>query len=833
MKNIFLILLALCTLSSNAQLQDNTNPVIIDYDEPQKYEIGGIEVSGNTFTPDNIIVLVAGLTKGQSITIPGDDISLAIDKLWKQQRFSDIEIGILKTEGSKIFLNIHVKERPRLSKYSIKGLKKAETNNVRDEISLTKNQLITEDLVNATRREIKEYFHEKGYYTVNTTFKQEEDPEKPNYQILRIDINRGKKVKLQDIVFVGNDNVEDKKLRKLLKPKRKYKKLNLFASSKFVTETYEETKPAILQTYSSLGYRDASLLYDSVIQVAEDRVVLKIGINEGIKYYFRDIKWTGNTKYRTSLLDTLLGIKRGDVYDQSKLESKLFMSENGFDISSLYMDDGYLFFNVNPVEILVEGDSIDLEMRIYEGKQATVSRVTVVGNDKTSDFVALRVIRTRPGDKFSRSDIQRSMRELAQLGFFDPEGLDVNPVPNPQNGTVDIEYRVTEKPSDQIEASGGWGGFGGFVGTLGLTLNNFSSRKMFEKGGWNPIPAGDGQKLSIRAQSNGPQFQGYNFSFTEPWLGGKKPNSLSVSLFHNVQSTFSFESDRPKFTTSGATIGFGKQLKFPDDYFSFQSSVTYQRYGLNDWANFGSAELGFTNGVANNLSFTNVLARNSTNHPIYPTEGSSFSASVQMTPPFSLFSNNKDFTSPDLSAQDRFKWIELVKTKFSGQWFLGIGQGKRQLVVSPAYRFGAVSPWNKDVGYSPFELFRVGGSGLSNFVLYGTDIISQRGYDEGRVSDPVAGQQGLPIYTKYTLEVRYPLTVGQSSTIYAQTFLEAGNAYRSFEEFNPFNVRRAGGVGVRLFLPMFGLLGVDYAWAMDPLPQEQGGQFHFFIGQQF
>jgi outer membrane protein insertion porin family len=833
MKNIFLILLALCTLSSNAQLQDNTNPVIIDYDEPQKYEIGGIEVSGNTFTPDNIIVLVAGLTKGQSITIPGDDISLAIDKLWKQQRFSDIEIGILKTEGSKIFLNIHVKERPRLSKYSIKGLKKAETNNVRDEISLTKNQLITEDLVNATRREIKEYFHEKGYYTVNTTFKEEEDPEKPNYQILRIDINRGKKVMLQDIVFAGNDNVEDKKLRKLLKPKRKYKKLNLFASSKFVTETYEETKPAILQTYSSLGYRDASLLYDSVIQVAEDRVVLKIGINEGIKYYFRDIKWTGNTKYRTSLLDTLLGIKRGDVYDQSKLESKLFMSENGFDISSLYMDDGYLFFNVNPVEILVEGDSIDLEMRIYEGKQATVSRVTVVGNDKTSDFVALRVIRTRPGDKFSRSDIQRSMRELAQLGFFDPEGLDVNPVPNPQNGTVDIEYRVTEKPSDQIEASGGWGGFGGFVGTLGLTLNNFSSRKMFEKGGWNPIPAGDGQKLSIRAQSNGPQFQGYNFSFTEPWLGGKKPNSLSVSLFHNVQSTFSFESDRPKFTTSGATIGFGKQLKFPDDYFSFQSSVTYQRYGLNDWANFGSAELGFTNGVANNLSFTNVLARNSTNHPIYPTEGSSFSASVQMTPPFSLLSNNKDFTSPDLSAQDRFKWIELVKTKFSGQWFLGIGQGKRQLVVSPAYRFGAVSPWNKDVGYSPFELFRVGGSGLSNFVLYGTDIISQRGYDEGRVSDPVAGQQGLPIYTKYTLEVRYPLTVGQSSTIYAQTFLEAGNAYRSFEEFNPFNVRRAGGVGVRLFLPMFGLLGVDYAWAMDPLPQEQGGQFHFFIGQQF
>ena len=418
-------------------------------------------------------------------------------------------------------------------------------------------------------------------------------------------------MKLENIYFVGNDNVEDKKLRKLLKPKRRYKKWNPFASSKFVKEEYDETKPLIEQKYNTLGYRDAKLTYDSIIPIEEGRVIVKMGISEGTKYFFRNITWTGNTKYRTSLLDTLLGIKRGDVYDQSRLESKLFMSENGFDISSLYMDDGYLFFNVNPVEVLVENDSIDLEMRIYEGKQATVNRVTIIGNDKTSDFVALRVIRTRPGDKFSRSDIQRSMRELATLGFFDPEGLDVNPIPNPQNGTVDIEYKVVEKPSDQIEASGGWGGFGGFVGTLGLTLNNFSSRKMFKKGGWDPIPAGDGQKLAIRAQSNGPQFQGYNFSFTEPWLGGKKPNSLSISLFHNVQSTFNFESDRPKFTTSGATIAFGKQLKFPDDYFSFSSALTYQRYGLNDWTNFGSAELGFTNGNANNLSLTNTLSRNS------------------------------------------------------------------------------------------------------------------------------------------------------------------------------------------------------------------------------
>lgn len=832
MKRLVLIVTMLCSLVSWGQL-DDINSIILDYDNPKKFEIGEINVIGNKFTAKNIVLLMSGLSVGQTITVPGDESGLAIERLWKQQLFSDIELRIARIEDKKIFLNIVVTERPRLSKYSIKGLRKSETNNVREEISLKKNQLITEDLINTTRREIEEYFYEKGFYGVNTTFTKETDAEKANYELLRINISRGKKIKLQDILFVGNDNVEDKKLRKLIKPKRKYKKWNIFASSKFIEDEYDETKPTIVQYYNTLGYRDVKLAYDSIQRISDDRVVVKMGIEEGTKYYFRDITWTGNTKYRTSLLDTLLGIKKGEVYDQSRLESKLFMSENGFDVSSLYMDDGYLFFNVNPVEVLVEGDSIDLEMRIYEGKQATVNRVTIVGNDKTSDFVALRVIRTRPGDKFSRSDIQRSMRELAQLGFFDPEGLDVNPVPNPQNGTVDIQYTVVEKPSDQIEASGGWGGFGGFVGTLGLTLNNFSARKMFGPDAqWDPIPAGDGQKLSIRAQSNGPQFQGYNFSFTEPWLGGNKPNSLSVSLFHNVQSTFQFDKDRPKFTTTGASISFGKQLKFPDDYFSFSTSLTLQRYGLNDWSGFGASELGFTNGNANNLSFLNTLSRNSTNHPIYPTEGSTFTASVQFTPPYSLIGKEKDYTN--MSPEDKFRWVELVKTKFSGQWFLGFpNNAKRQFVITPSYKFGAVTPWNNDIGYSPFELFRVGGSGLSNFVLYGTDIVSQRGYDEGRVSDPLTGQGALPIYTKYTLEVRYPLTVGQSSTIFAQSFLEAGNAYSSFQDFNPFNVRRAAGVGVRLFLPMFGLLGVDYAWAMDPGPTDQPGQFHFFIGQQF
>ncbi|MDC0579658.1 outer membrane protein assembly factor BamA [Bacteroidia bacterium] len=830
-KNIAVFVGMLIFSTVKAQVFDSTR-IIIDFEKPITYTIASITISGNTYTPEGVILLTSGLKVGQKITIPGDDTKQAISRLWKRKLFSDIELSVEKVKDNRISLHIRVEERPALSKYSIKGLKKTETNNVRDEISLETNQLITEDLVNKTKAEIRDYFFEKGYYGVKINISRVQDPKKPNFQILRIEINRGKKVKLEEIYFVGNENISDKKLRKIIKPKQLKKKLNIFASSKFVEEEYEETKMGIVSAYSALGYRDVHLNYDSIQQISEDRVVLKIGINEGKKYFFRNITWVGNSKYRTSLLDTLLGIKSGDIYDQSKLESKLFMSENGFDVSSLYMDDGYLFFNVNPVEVLVENDSIDLEMRIYEGKQATVNRVSVVGNDKTSDFVAMRVIRTRPGDKFSRSDIQRSMRELAQLGFFDPEGLDVNPIPNPQNGTVDIEYKVVEKPSDQIEASGGWGGFGGFVGTLGLTLNNFSSRKVFEKGGWNPIPSGDGQRLSIRVQSNGPQYQGYNFSFSEPWLGGKKPNSLSVSVFHNVQSTFQFTQDRPKFTTTGGSIAFGKQLKVPDDYFSFSTSLTYQRYGLKDWTSFGASELGYTNGNANNISITTSLSRNSTNHPIYPTEGSSFLASLQFTPPYSLISG-KDFSDPDITPQERYQFIELIKTKFNGQWFLGMGNGKRKFVLSPSYRFGAVSIWNKDVGYSPFELFRVGGSGLSNFVLYGTDIISQRGYDEGKISDPRNGQQGLPIYTKYSLELRYPLTVGQSSTIYAQTFVEAGNAFRSMQEFSPFDVRRAAGVGVRLFLPMFGLLGVDYAWALDAGVYDEPTQFHFFIGQQF
>lgn len=827
MKHLFSFLLTiLLALGVQAQF-DSTAFLELDYEHPKKYELAGIGVIGNQATDPNIITIMSGLRVGQQVVIPGDEFRMATQKLWDQGLFSDIEIRLAGLKGDKVFINIVIRERARLSKFSIKGLRKSQTNDIRDAIDLHRNQIITEDLINRTRHSIEEYFFEKGYYGVQSTFSTEDDPERSNFKILRIDIDKGKKVRVHDVQFEGNESVSDRQLRRLVKPKRRKNKINIFASSKFVEDVYEESKPGIISKYRSLGYRDARIVYDSVVRISPNRVDIRIKVDEGRKYYFRDVVWVGNTKYRSGLLDTILGIQRGDVYDQSKLDQKLFMNPKGFDVSSLYMDDGYLFFNVNPVEVRVENDSIDLELRIYEGKQAIVNRVSITGNDKTSDFVAMRVIRTLPGDKFSRSDIQRSLRELATLGFFDPEQLDVTPIPNATSGTVDIEYKVAEKPSDQIEASGGWGGFGGFVGTLGLSLNNFSSRKMWSLSGWDPIPAGDGQKLAIRAQSNGPQYQGYSFSFTEPWLGGKKPNSLQISVYHSIQSDWSIGADKPKFKTTGTTVAFGKRLKWPDDYFSFNSSLSYQRYQLKDWVYSGASELGFSTGFANNISLTLGLGRSSTNHPIYPSSGSSFNTSLQATPPYSLFSD-RDYST--LSPAERFKFIELYKFKFDAQWFLGFPVGaKRQFVLAPAVRFGAVGLYNKDVGYSPFEQFRVGGSGLSGFVLYGTDIVSQRGYDEGRISDPRYGQNVLPIYTKYTLELRYPLTLEQSSTIYAHTFLEAGNAFQSFDSFNPFHVKRAGGTGVRLFLPMFGLLGLDYAWPFDG----GDGMFHFFIGQQF
>ena len=826
---IFVVSVFSCGISP-AQITDCSG-LKMDYENPAKYIIGGITVTGTETFDRNLLTLYAGLYSGQKISIPGDDLRKAVDKIWKQKLFSNVEIKCTGISNDTIFLNINVAERPKLSKYSIRGLKKNATKNLREELSLKSEQIITENLVNKTQTEIKKYFEEKGYYNVDIKIFKEYDTLKPNYQILRIFIDKGKKVKLQDIIITGNNNVTNKKLLRLIKPKKKKGKINIFASSKFIQNTFDESKPKIIAKYTGMGYRDVKIVYDSIIRSGPNRVIVKMKIEEGSKFYFRNITWVGNTKFSTGYLDSVLNIKKGDIFDQGKLDTRLFMNPMGVDISSLYMDDGYLFFNLMPIEVLVENDSIDMEIRIHEGKQATVERVFVTGNDKTSDKVVMRMLRTKPGQKFSRADIQRSMRELAQLGYFDPELLDVNPIPNAAKGTVDIEYKVVEKPSDQIEASGGWGGFGGFVGTIGLSLTNFSSKKMFEKGGWNPIPAGDGQRLTVRAQSSGFGYQGYNFSFTEPWLGGKKPNSFTFSLFHSVQSNGRKASDplRTTFSTTGGTVLLGKLLQWPDDYFTLSNSMTLQRYKLNDWS-FGQGDLGFDNGFANNLSFSTILSRNSVNEPIYPRSGSIFNLSVQFTPPYSAFNPDRDYAG--LSAQDRFRWVEYHKWKFDAYWFV---EPVKKLVITPQFRFGMIGLYNQDVGYSPFEQFRVGGSGLVGFTVYGTDIVSQRGYDDGKVSDPILGNATKPIYSKYTIEMRYPMSLNPSATIYGLTFVEAGNAWSNAKLYNPFDVKRAAGVGIRIFLPMFGLLGFDYAWGFDKavIPGQTKGQFHFFLGQQF
>ncbi|MCX6276257.1 MAG: outer membrane protein assembly factor BamA, partial [Bacteroidetes bacterium] len=594
---------------------------------------------------------------------------------------------------------------------------------------------------------------------------------------------------------------------------------------KFQESTFEEDKTKLLAKYLDKGYRDAKITESKVTRLNEKRLNIDLTIDEGNRYFFRNISWIGNTKHTSQELSSILAIKKGDVYDQSVLEERLFMSQNSRDVSSLYMDDGYLFFQVSPVEVKVENDSIDLEMRIYEGKQARINKVTVTGNTKTNDRVIIREIRTRPGQLFSRELIIRTQRELAQLGYFDQEKLGVNPKPNPADGTVDIEYVVEEKPSDQFELQGGYGA-NQLVGSLGVSFNNFSARNIFKKGGWRPIPSGDGQRLSLRFQTNGKYYQSYNASFTEPWLGGKKPNSLSVSAYQTIQSNGRSKSDvfRSQITISGGSIGLGKRLKWPDDYFSLYHELDYQYYALD---NYSSGFL-FTNGYANNLYFQHTFSRNSIDQPIYPRSGSQTSLTLQWTPPYSLF-NGLDYASA--SDQEKYKFIEYHKWKFSSSWFTKIAGN---LVLNVKAQYGFLGMYNRKVGPSPFERFYVGGDGLTaGFLFDGRELVGVRGYKDYSTITPVGGGT---IFDKYTFELRYPVSLNPSATIYLLTFAEGGNAWQRFKDFNPFSAKRAAGVGIRIFLPIFGLLGLDYGWHFDDYPGssvDSKGHLSFTIGQQF
>jgi outer membrane protein insertion porin family len=821
----------------------------IDWAKPKEYTLAAVEIDCSQYTDKNIVRLLSGLTPGDKIQIPGDKISEAIKNLWKQSLFEDVKVYLVKVIGNEAFLKISVVEKPKLYGFFFTGsVKKNDADEIRAKIRFVREKVVTDYTMGYIKNIVKDYYVNKGFYNAEVTINitPEKSTKTPHVNV-SINVKKGKKVRIKNLNFYGNTIVKSWKLRKNMKDSKPFRLYNPFNSGKYLEDNLEKDLPSITAKYNSKGYRDARVKKDTVYFVKKNRVNIDVYIEEGNKYYFGDIKWLGNAKYRSGQLDTILNIKKGDIFDQSLLEQKLFMNPNGYDISSLYMDDGYLFFNVTPQEVNIHNDTIDLEIHMYEGRQATINKVTVMGNTKTNDHVIYREIRSRPGQLFRRSDIIRTQRELSQLGYFDPEKLGVTPTPNPADGTVDIEYRVEEKPSDQVELSGGWGG-GRVVGTLGLSFNNFSMRNIFKPSSWSPLPTGDGQKFSIRAQTNGVYYQSYNVSFTEPWLGGKKPNSLTVSAFHSLfnqtgEKKYSKDAEgnkianpnRSTLSITGASVGFGKRLKKPDDFFSLYTELSYNYYELNKYVGVFT----FSDGFSNDFNGKINISRNSVDAPIFPKNGSNFSLTGQFTPPYSLFNGKNYETATDA---ERFKFIEYQKYKFTAEWFTQLthykpkGEGKeaRNLVLRTKIGFGILGMYNRKVGVSPFERYYMGGSGLSgyqNFVA--REIIALRGYSDNSVSSG----NGDPLATRYTMELRYPISLNPQATIFILGFAEAGNTWAKYKDFNPFQVKRSAGFGLRVFLPMFGLLGLDYGWGFDNIPGNPSsgngkGQFHFTLGAQ-
>jgi len=826
-------------LNLNLLAQSNQ---IIDYSSPKKYEIGGVKVTGVQNLNKNTLLEISGLKVGEEITIPSDKISSAIKNLWKQGLFSDVDILIEKIIDDIIFLNINIKEQNRLSKFKFKGkISKSDINSLKEELNITRGDILTKNLINNSVNKIKEYFINKGFYKISVNYLVSPDASKNNYKNLTFTINKGKKVKIKNIIINGRKKISNTKqnlifkkdsiyaisdfqIRKSMKETKKKNAWRFYKASKFIEQNFINDKKNIIKKYNEIGYRDARITYDTVYLNQDNTLTIEMNISEGEKYNFGKISFTGNTVYTNEQLNQTLGIKSGDIFDQSILDMRLFGSGEGNDLSSLYLDDGYLFFNATPVETSVKNKKIDLEIRIYEGKQARINKVNVKGNTKTNDHVIMRELRTRPGDLFKRSDIMRSQRELAQMQYFDPEAFDVKIDPDPVKNEVNITYILEEKSSDQIQLQGGWGA-GRIVGQLGFTFNNFSTRNVLKKDKWDPLPSGDGQKFNISASSNGIYYQQYRMSFLEPWLGGKKPNSLSISLYKSISSNGQSGDARQAIELTGLTLGLGKRLKFPDDYFTIYNGINFQKYELINSQTFFT----FNNGYSNNISYDIRLGRNSVDQLIFPRRGSDFLLSLKLTPPYSLINKTDDYSS--VSDQEKYKWIEFYKWNFKSSWFSAFTD---KLVLATKIEMGLLGAYNNDLGIAPFERFYVGGDGLSGMgmVYDGRELISLRGYNNNTVSP----QTGATIYNKYTTEIRYAISLNPSSTVYALGFLEAGNAWDKFDNFNPFTMKRSAGFGVRIMLPMIGMMGLDYGWGLDELPlhpNANGGQFHFSMGQQF
>lgn len=840
----------------------------INYSSPKEYEIAGIEVQGVEFLDNNALISLSGLKVGDKIKIPGDEISTAITKLWKQGIIGDINIKASKIEGSQIYLTIELTERPRLTRYLFKGLTKTQQSEVEDDLELVRGKILTDVVIKNAELSVRKYLESKGFRNAEINVSQQPDTLLRNSAVLNIDVDRGKKVRVESINFEGNEAFASSKLRrklkntgvrpelrlgsnllgkslKLLNPVNLYEfmtnkdstyeiseylaqqaKINVFKTAKYVESDFKEDKSTLLAFYNSKGYRDAEIVRDTILGTDQRSLEVLIAVDEGQKYYFRNINWEGNFVHDDEILKAILAVEKGDVYDLDLINQKLNFNPAGADISSLYMDNGYLFFSVTPVEVGIEGDSIDVEMRIYEGAQATIDQVYITGNDKTNDHVILREIRTLPGQKFSRAELIRTQQELSQLGYFDPEQVNPIPKPNPVKETVDIEWSLVERPSDQIEMSGGWGGAFGFIGTLGLTFNNFSMREALSLSSFPP--AGDGQRLSLRLQANGRRFQSYSLGFTEPWLGGKRPNTLGVNLSHSVQRSVDPFTDRVfgALKVTGITLSLGRRLTWPDDFFTLSNSIGYLQYSLQ---NFGNS-LGFSTGNANSVTFNTTIARNSVSNPMYPRGGSSIALNVAMTPPHSLW---RDIDYETASNEELFKWLEYHKWNLDTKYYLQLAD---KLVLATRAHFGFIGTYDNEVDPGPFERFTLGGDGLTgqNFLL-GTDVIGLRGYTNNSITPVENGIRGGLFFTKFVTEIRYPLSLNPSATIYALAFVEGGNNWNDFDQYNPYDMKRSAGFGARIFMPAFGLLGLDWGYGFDSEPGQTGPagpQFHFSIGQQ-
>lgn len=804
----------------------------IDYFSPKEYIIGGTTLTGAKYLDTATIIILSKLTKGESIVLPGEATANAIKNLWVQGLFDDIQLSITKIESDTVYFDIEVVERPRLTSFEFIGLSKSQKTDINEKLADKAGKtIINDNLYNTTRSIISKYMLEKGYFYTTIDFTSKKDASQENSVILQVNVDKGKRVKVQRIDFTGNKEFKSAKLRKFLKKTKQRAFYKVFGSGKFNKEKYEEDKLALVAKMQERGYRDATILKDSIYKYNDKTVGIKIDVYEGPKYYFGNISWVGNAKYSTEYLERVFGIEKGELFSEEKLEKKLRGSANGDDVSSVYLNDGYLTFNIDPVQTKIYGDTVDVEMRIYEGPQYTNNKITVVGNTITNDRVVLREIRTKPGDKFSKELLVRTVREIGALGNFDESKTNPIPKPNPSDGTVDIEYHVEEKPSDQIELSGGFGG-GRVIGTLGLTFNNFSLKNLFNGEAYRPLPKGDGQKLSLRGQTNGKFYQSYSFSFSEPWFGGKKPVSFGLSAFTSLQSNGLRTEDAglTKIRLNGVSISLGRKLKWPDNWFSLVHSVNLNQYILNNYPGYL-----FSTGTSYNLNLTQEIARDSRNHNIFPTGGAYIRFTVQATPPYSLINNVNYATASD---KTRYKFTEYHKWKFESQWFTNV-VGK--LVFKAQAQFGFLGTYNSAVGESAFERFKLGGDGMQGFdFLQGSELIAMRGYSNNSVipvgaNPTIAQSSGSPIFNKYVMELRYPVIASQSATAFVTAFAEGGNTWNKFSDFNPFNVRRSVGIGAKIFLPIFGLLGIDYGYGFDKIqgiPDANKGQFHFSIAQQ-